>query len=211
MSLLNGPKNISTKLPVSENPITKALKSKAMMGIHTLENVTGIRMDPVPAYMFYLDISGVIVGLFTQCSGIGARREVETVIEGGQNDHAHQLPGRIQFENIVLSRGLSTSQELWKWFEKGKYQFDVQRVNLTIYQGGPGMNLLGAVGLAGGGYGIVKQWNVEGAYPVSWKLSPLDVNNTSSTAIETLEIAHAGITLSQVFGTPMFAVGSLIK
>jgi phage tail-like protein len=209
MSLINGPKKINDKKAPDKDLLSKIPNSMALAGIRALEKMTGIRMDPAPAYLFYVDISGIIVALFTECSGIGGERSYEVIQEGGLNDHAHVLPGQIKYNNITLKRGMSTSQELWKWFQKGQYEFDVKRVNMSIYQGGPGMNLAGALGLGGSGYGVVKQWNIESAYPVSWRLSDLNVNNMESVAIESMEIAHAGISLSKVFGTPMSAVGML--
>lgn len=209
MSLINGPKKVKAKAPPGMNLQNMVPNSMALAGIRAMEKLTGVRMDPAPAYLFYVDISGIIVALFTECSGIGGERSVEIVQEGGVNDHVHTLPGQMKYTNIHLKRGISTSQELWKWFEKGKYDFDVKRVHMSIYQGGPGMNLAALAGMGGGGYGVVKQWNIDNAYPVSWKLSDLNVNNTDSVAIESLEIAHDGITLSKVFGTPMSTVGSL--
>ena len=57
--------------------------------------------------------------------------------------------------------------------------------------------------MIGSGYGVAKRWNIEKAFPVSWKISDLDVNNTSSVVIETLEIAYEGIELSRLAGIPM--------
>jgi phage tail-like protein len=39
--------------------------------------------DPVPAYMFGVEIEGQSVGVFTECSGIEMEREVEEYREGG--------------------------------------------------------------------------------------------------------------------------------
>ena len=101
------------------------------------------------------------------------------------------------------------------------YDLHVQRINFSIIQGAPGHNLatalLGAVGaasigestaqsfvhqIAGGGIGKVKHWNVEDAWPVSWKQSTLNTSSTS-VAIEEIEIAHHGITLGSEVGTPI--------
>lgn len=209
MSLIEGPKTILPKVPEKASPVGAVANSLSSAGMRMLEKATGVRLDPIPAYLFYVDISGVVVAMFTECSGIGATREVETIVEGGLNDHAHMLPGKVQYNQITFSRGVSASQELWKWFGKGKNDFKVKRVNLSITQGAPGMNLAEVAGVSQNGYGVVKTWNVERAFPVSWTLSPLSVNNTTSTAIETLVIAHEGISLSPIFGTPMNAAGSI--
>lgn len=212
MSLIIEPKKTTSLLPKSSaaDQLMGQLGGAAQVGIRTFESLTGLRMDPAPSYLFYVEITGIIVALFTQCRGIGATRMDEVIEEGGYNNGVHHLPGPVRHNNITLSRGLSISRELWRWFEAGQYDFGVKRVNLSIYQGAPGMNLASALGMSSSGYGVVKQWNVEGAYPVSWNISDLDVNNTESAVIESIEIAHSGISLSPIAGTPMSAVGSLV-
>ncbi|MGD8791446.1 MAG: phage tail protein, partial [Anaerolineae bacterium] len=154
-------------------------------GVRTLEKASGLRFDPAPAYLFYVELSGVLVGLFTGCSGLSLTRDVETVEEGGVNDRVHKLPGRVTFSNITLKRGLSISRGLWDWFQQGRYEFDVRRINFSIIQGAPGHNLATAIGQAAGmssddafmglsrGFGKVKHWDVEDAYPVRWEISDL--------------------------------------
>jgi phage tail-like protein len=203
MSLISGPK----KVPSKE---TSKLKEAADMAkgvggaaaVRAAEGLIGVRFDPIPAYLFYVSISGLIIGLFTACDGIGASRSVEELQEGGMNDQVHTLPGPVKAGRVTLKRGLSVSRELWDWFTSGLYDFEVKRVNMSIIQGAPGMNALGAVGLMEGGTGIAKVWDLDGAYPVKWSLSGLDVSSTSQVAIESIEIACKTISLSMIAGTP---------
>ncbi len=207
MSLINGPKKIEAQQAMAKKP---ALPTAVAAGaLAAFQNLTGIRFDPAPTYLFYVEISGLVVALFTECSGIGVKRTFETFHEGGVNDHAHTLPGKIEYQNITLKRGLSISRELWNWFVTGLYDFQVKRVNLSIVQGAPGHSLVSM--LTSSGLGVIKRWNVENAYPVSWKLSDLNVNTFDSVAIETIEIAHTGIALDVVAGTPMSITGSAIS
>lgn len=140
------------------------------------------------SYLFYVKIDGAIVGVFSECSGIGAKRTVETFHEGGVNDYAHVMAGPLEHEHIVLKRGVTLSKELWNWFEAGKYDFSVQRRSLSIIQEAPGANQ------SDGGRGVIKTWNVNRAFPVNWKLSELNAGS-STLAFETLELAHEGISL----------------
>jgi phage tail-like protein len=204
MSLINGPKEIKPKVAKKSLSLPSAV---GMMAVQKFESLTGVRFDPAPAYLFYVEISGIIVGMFTECSGIGATRSIEKFSEGGLNDHTHSLPGPVEYGNITLKRGISVSRELWNWFHTGVYDFQVKRLNISIIQGAPGHNLLTA--LTSAGYGVVKRWNVDKAFPASWRLSDLNVKTTDSVAIETLEIAHAGVSLGLVVGTPMTAAGAL--
>jgi phage tail-like protein len=177
-------------------------------GVRALENLTGIRFDPAPTYLFYVEISGLIVGLFTEVSGIGATRKIETVQEGGLNEGSHSLPGPVDFNRITLKRGMTVSRELWNWFQAGLYDFQVKRLNLSIIQGASGQSVMSVIP-GNGGYGVVKRWNVVNAYPVSWKLSDLSVNDISSVSIETMEIVHEGISIDPKFGLPMSTISAL--
>ena len=148
------------------------------------------------------------MGLFTGCSGLGVTRQLETIGEGGVNDRNYALPGKVTYSNITLQRGLSVSRELWNWFRNGLYDFQVKKLNMSIIQGASGQDLIAAV-ISSGNYGLVKRWNIENAYPVSWKLSDLNTSSTDSVAIETLELAHDGLSLSTMMGTPMSITGAL--
>ncbi len=140
------------------------------------------------SFLFYVKIDGVTVGVFTECIGISAKRDVETFREGGVNDYAHVLPGPLVQERITLKRGVTLSKELWNWFETGEHNLAVSRHTLTITQEASGADK------SSGGRGIIKTWSVKRAFPVSWKMSDLSAGN-STLVFETLELAHEGISL----------------
>lgn len=149
-----------------------------------------------PGYLFSIELNGNEIAIFSECSGLGARRAVETVAEGGVNDYKHKLPGQFEYDHITLKRGLSMSVLLWKWFESGKYNFAVVHQTVSIVQLAPGITDASKGGTPlTGGFGKVAKWSLNRAFPVSWKMSELSVNNTDSIAVETLELAHEGITL----------------
>lgn len=147
------------------------------------------RIDPGLAYKYYIQIEGVNVAEFLDCSGINAEREIKTYAEGGVNDFVHQLPGRMKYTNIVLKRGLTYSHALWLWFSKGLYDAKVLRVNLSIVLGD-------AEGLK------VKQWDVLSAFPVKYA-GPNFKSDSTEVAIETVELAHHGLRLNEETQTPM--------
>ncbi len=201
-----------TPKPTAAQAAKPSLKSQLMstgsqMG-GRISAALGWRFDPAPAYLFYVELSGVAVALFTECSGLSVTREVEEIVEGGVNNYTHKLPGRVRYANITLKRGLSLSRALWDWFQEGQYDFQAKRINFSIFQGAPGYNMASIAGL-GSEIGKVKHWNVEDAYPVRWEISTL---NTSSreVVIETLEIAHHGLSLSYEAGTPFSVVGTVM-
>jgi phage tail-like protein len=188
------------------------------MGLRTLQEASGMRFDPAPAYLFFVELSGVFVALFTECGGLQVQRAVEPVQEGGVNNYTHKLPGRLEFSNITLKRGLSLSRGLWDWMMQGRYDSRVRRINFSIIQGAPSHNLATLIGDAAGvdnstfftvmgqGFGKVKHWDIENAYPVKWEMSSLNASSKNA-AIETLEIAHHGMSLSYEVLTPMSLAG----
>jgi phage tail-like protein len=141
-----------------------------------------------PSYKFYVKVGNLQVAMFTECSGLGAKRAFEPVKEGGINDHVHILPGTIEHSNITLKRGLSISTALWDWFQAGQFDFAVSRQDVTIYQYSPETDTGTEQATA------FKTWSLSKAFPVSWKLGEMN-SSSSGLVIETLEIAHDGLSM----------------
>jgi phage tail-like protein len=137
--------------------------------------------DPFPVYKFWIEIDSVIVGQFQECSGLRMERAVETIEEGGVNDHVHLLPGRNKYSNITLKNGMVSSDELWSWYQEGLFDAKVKRVNFSIL-------LRDVKG------DVAKRWNVLQGFPVKWE-GPQFTTDSNQIAVETLEIAHHGLTL----------------
>ncbi|MEM5774190.1 MAG: phage tail protein, partial [Anaerolineaceae bacterium] len=108
MSLINGPKKVLPTPPSTQPPAVGAMAGAGAMAI--LQKLAGIRFDPAPTYLFFVELSGSAVACFTEVSGMGAVRAIEKVSEGGRNDHSHVLPGKVEYPNIILKRGLSLSR-----------------------------------------------------------------------------------------------------
>lgn len=209
MSLIHGPKKAPTAASspsmlkkAGNYAKNKAIQSGGLAAIRAAEELLGVRMDAAPAYLFYVSISGMIVALFTGVDGIEVKRHTEEVEEGGLNDGVHILPGPVKAGRITLKRGISINRTLWDWFNKGLYDCKVERYNVSVIQGAPGLSPVGSL-MDKSGNGIIKMWNMDNAYPVSWSLSSLDVNNTTQVAIESLEIAFRTLELSKIMATPM--------
>lgn len=140
--------------------------------------VVGIRRDPYAAFNFLIEIRGLVVGGFSNVSGLQAETEVEEYREGGLNDYVHKLPKVTKYSNLTLKRGFTDSRELWDWYQtviNGQFQ----RRNGSII-------LLDQAG------NEKWRWNFSQAYPVKW-IGPEFSANSNAVAIETLEIAHNGL------------------
>lgn len=144
-----------------------------------------MRVEPIPAFRFHIEIKGIIEGMFTDCSGLEAKRKVFTYKEGGVNNYTHQLPDQIEYSTVKLKRGLGTP-ELFNWFMEGVLDGKVRQTNISIL----------VFGYTENGIEVVCRWDLERAYPIKWT-GPALKTNSKNVAIETLEIAHHGLTLGQ--------------
>ena len=152
---------------------------------------TGTRIDPYTSYLFHIEIEGIAEAMFKECSGLQYETEVLPVEEGGVNDHVHKLPGRTKYSNLTLKRGMTESTSLWNWYMK-VVQGKVQRKNISVVLYEP------VKGKAGEDSDVreVKRWSFVSAYPIKWA-GPILKADESAIGIETLEIAHEGMTLSK--------------
>ena len=143
------------------------------------------RKDPFLAFCFRVTIDGVVdgkVGFFRSCGGLGFETEVIEHREGGENNTTHKLVGGTKWKNITLKRGFA-SKELIAWREAWLTPVGPganQRKSGTIEQ------------LSADGKSVVAKWTFRNGWPVKWELSELDATK-SEVSIETLEIAHEGL------------------
>ncbi|MET8545633.1 phage tail protein [Kitasatospora sp. NPDC004799] len=127
---------------------------------------------------FSLTIGGNDLGEFTTCSGLGAQVEIEQYAEGGNNGFAWQLPGRITWSNITLSRAVTAdTTKIARWLSEIVRKVEPKDGEIVALR--PDLSRI--VG-----------WQVLGIVPVRWDGPSFDPAN-SQAAVETLEIAHAGL------------------
>jgi phage tail-like protein len=123
---------------------------------------------------------GLVLGGFTECTGLDASLQVEDYMEGGENTYVHKFPSRITWGNITLKRGITLSEDLWNWhfsFVQGK---GTRRDGLIVLQNELQMP--------------IKTWIFKRGLPLKWS-GPALTAASSAVAIETLEIAHEGVKL----------------
>ncbi|SCE14184.1 conserved hypothetical phage tail region protein [Streptomyces sp. BpilaLS-43] len=130
---------------------------------------------------FRLVIGGNDLGAFHTCSGLGAEVEMEQYAEGGNNGFAWQLPGRITWTNITLTRPVTAdTTKIARWLNE-----IIQRVEPKD----------GEIVALRPDLGRIISWQVQGIVPVRWQGPSFDPAN-SQAAVETLEIAHEGLSPS---------------
>ncbi len=145
---------------------------------------TELRIEELTVSRFCVDISGLVVAVFSECSGLGGEIEVETYREGGVNDFEHKLPGPAKYGNLTLKSGVAASAELWEWFHSvATGNIERREVSIVMYlqnRDGPYQ-------------GEAVRWNLSRAYPVRWE-GPSFTADDNNVAVHSLELAHHGIT-----------------
>ena len=133
------------------------------------------------AYNFLLEIAGItgdtktIIGGFKSVSGMDSETEVIEFKQG--NDLViRKKPGRTTYNNIVLERGFTATDDLWKW-RKNIEDGIIDRRSGTITILDQDMST------------VVAQYNFYEGWPCKWFVPDMD-SETSSMAIEKVELAH---------------------
>lgn len=141
---------------------------------------TDERKDPFLGCNFRVEIDGLTVGGFSEVSGLQVETVVETYREGGLNEYEHKLPGPTRYpSNLVLKHGLMDTDIFWQWYHEVT-QGKIKRKS-------------GSIVLRDSAGNEQWRWNFTGAYPVRWTGPDLRAN-TAEVAIESLELAHTGLT-----------------
>jgi phage tail-like protein len=175
------------------------------------------RQDPLLGYNFlvsFMDsqpssgaaLGGIALSLtggqasagFQEISGLEVTMEVENYEAGGVNTGALRFPGRMKWANLVFKRGVvSTSTFLdpsdsWTW--------------LTTWLNGQGIRKDGTVTLLDESGSAQMVWSWQRGLPARWTGPTMNAQQ-SQIAIESLEIAHEGLTVTTGGPIGVLAVG----
>jgi len=135
------------------------------------------RNDPYTGFRFLIEVEGLLVGGFAEVSGLQAEIETEEYWEGG-NHNVHTLPKGTKYSRLVLKRGVTDADTLWKWHTRIR-DGHVERHTVHII-------------LLDEDSSRKWDWRCVDAYPVKWS-GPDFRADSDSIAIESLELAHNGI------------------
>jgi len=134
-------------------------------------------VDAQPTCRFYVQIEGMSQAVFSEASGLSMEIAVEDVEEGGNNDFVHKLPGQCKIGNLTLKRGMTKSNDFLVWSRDIAHgKITTKNVSVILY------NVDGTQFM---------RWDFKNAFPVKWSGPQFKADDTSS-AIETLELAHDG-------------------
>jgi len=76
---------------------------------------TGDREDPYSGFNFTVEIDGVTVAGFSECTGLNTETDVIEYRNGNLDITVKKLPGLKKFGNITLKRGFTDNHDLWLW------------------------------------------------------------------------------------------------
>lgn len=101
-----------------------------------------------------------------------------SIAKAGAN-HPHLLPGPSRVGNITLKRGMvADGSEFFRWYMdivQGK--IEPNNISIIVYNSASD---------------VMARWHLLDAYPVRW-IAPALSADSSAAAVETLELAHAGL------------------
>jgi phage tail-like protein len=120
-------------------------------------------------------------GAFAECTGLEASMEPRVIKAGGLNYGPAQRVGPVTFATVVLKRGMTTTRDLWNWFQLvagGAYAYRLS-AEITVHDnaGEP-----------------VLTWGLARVLQVKFKAADLNARG-SEVGIEELHLAHEGLTL----------------
>jgi phage tail-like protein len=133
--------------------------------------------DPAVTVCFAVSIDDDNLGTFNSCEGLGIEVVLETREEGGNNGMVWQLPSRLKYPNVKLSRPLGKQTvKIAQWFASMINGVEPKTATISA------MTLDGT---------IVARWGLLGVVPVRWSGPSLNLDSPK-VATETIEIAHHG-------------------
>ncbi len=185
--------NSKTKRPMNSMVIkdrkNKIKKPKLDSSTQTNMKGTSEQKYPVAGFFFKVEIDGFhSEANFKEVSGLTAEREIELIVEGGNNDFVHKVPkGATKYNNLVLKRGLVSADSAFaKWCLENLQSVLSQvikpkTINVELqdtYDAKP-----------------VMKWSFTNAWPVKWEVSSFD-SQKSEIVIESIEFAYNSFSVS---------------
>ncbi|MBS1656924.1 MAG: phage tail protein [Bacteroidetes bacterium] len=136
---------------------------------------------PIPKFHFRLEWGGAKIG-FTEVTGLDISNDVIEYRDGATPEYSKiKMPGLRKFSNITLKRGtFKGDNDFYKWFNTIQLN-TVERRDITI-------------SLLNENHEPVVVWKVKNAFPVKVTSTDLKADG-NEVAIESLELAHEGLTI----------------
>lgn len=134
--------------------------------------------DPAVSIRFHLKVDQLAIGWWNSFEGLGMETAVMQLEEGGNNAFVHQLPTRLKYSNIKLSRPINEdSHKVATWF------MDIAKVVKRGHNA--------SIKAVDGANKTIAEWHLVDVVPVRWTGPTFNVESPKM-AMETLEMAFHG-------------------
>ncbi len=134
--------------------------------------------DPAVALRFHLHLDNQNIGWWNSFEGLGMETSIETREEGGNNAWVHQLPTRLKFTNVKLSRPIND--------DSGKVAVWFMAISQQVKRGATAqIKAVDGVGK------VIAQWSLNDVVPVRWT-GPTFKVDSPQVAVESIELAYHG-------------------
>lgn len=140
--------------------------------------------DPYGNHYFMLEVDSEEVSHVLHVGGLKTAAQVFEIEEGGHNGHVHKRVAQSRWDNLTIRFATSSSRFLQKW------RNDFLRNPLD-----EGLWKSGSIVMFNNHGDAVRRFHFVRAWPVSWEGPSLDSSN-SELAVESLELAHDGLSVS---------------
>jgi len=107
--------------------------------------------------------------------------EPKVIKSGGANYGPAQRAGQVSFATVILKRGMTSTRDLWHWFQ-------------MVGGGGYAYRLSAEIAMQDTAGKTVLTWGLDNCLPVKFKAADLNANGTE-IGIEELHLAHEGLRL----------------
>lgn len=137
---------------------------------------------PVPKFRFKVEWDTATLS-FQEVSGLDVEAQpIEYRHGDAKKASVLKMPGLLKYTDVTMKKGVFKSDlKFWEWFTQVKSN-TIKRLPVTI-------------SLLDEGEGVVMVWKLENAWPT--KVTGTDLKSqTNEAAIETIVIAHEGLTVS---------------
>jgi phage tail-like protein len=139
---------------------------------------------PLAGFFFQVTLAGTasqpVDSGFAEVTGLDVNRELVELVEGGENEMVHQLPGRMKHGNLVLKRGLvGATDPLFLWC----------KASLESDLGVPFATQDLEVALLDHSARKLITWTCFKAWPVKWGITGLQAKE-GQVAMESVEFAY---------------------
>jgi phage tail-like protein len=132
--------------------------------------------DPLEGSNFSVDLGDGVAHSFSRVElPVATLDEVAYRSGADKSAEAHKQPGGASYTHLVLSRGLTTDLSLWSWWKAAR-------------DGESGIDRAVVVTLLDPTRQPRLRWHLRNAFPVVYRLSPLDTSN-GDVVVETVELA----------------------